>query len=775
VKPFYILLISIFIFIPLAKGQTFKWADTAGGWVNDYATNTIFDEEGNVYITGHANGGTAFGNFNIYNWGFFIVKYNQEGTVVWARFGDGSYNGQGVGLALDSDGSIYVGGTFSHVLYLEDTTLHGAHQSKGFLVKYSSGGELLWAKNLGNNESNSWDIGGLVAVDKDDNVYVSGGFSGNILLEGGVVLADNYPYYWPDRDIYLIKYDKNGKIIWGKSAGTFNDDIVRDLVIGSDNIIYMSVHTGHNEFTFGDDKFDVHSNGSILLGCTVDGDLIWQKSLKGSVTDLAIDTANNLYATGWFGSEISFSDNNKLNAEIHGSMFVVKYMADKEVEWSKKIKVAASALWQPRIAVSDSAIYLGSTFNENLESGRFVLQEDGVLDMFLLKLNQNGYEQWIKLLSSNYWDMLEAVAVSKQGSIAITGHYKGESLHLDSLTLKNNSGNNNSDIFIAIIDDPVPTICPAALPALFIDKERICADEKATLSASVLDNNQIQWFKNEQKINRTPQSSLIIDEPGEYYFVVYDGYECSRTSNKVNLRIVEKPDTSLVLSPAVISCDRQPIKIEASNNQNYSYQWFKNGALLHGQTHNNLLAYETGTYHVLLLNEGMCGTESKRLTLEVLPSENDFLPDTIYRCAGETISISPANLNYNDWNYLWSTNHTTTSLFVDLEGLYSLRISKGNCMYTDQVYVKDYEDLWVPNVITPNGDNLNDVFVIENLQRPISLTVYNRWGNVVYNNESYYNTWSATDVANGVYYYLIEDKAGCLKKKSYKGWLQILR
>ena len=79
-----------------------------------------------------------------------------------------------------------------------------------------------------------------------------------------------------------------------------------------------------------------------------------------------------------------------------------------------------------------------------------------------------------------------------------------------------------------------------------------------------------------------------------------------------------------------------------------------------------------------------------------------------------------------------------------------------------------------PNVITPNGDTFNDVFKIEHLAfyPQSALTVFNRWGRVVYAAADYRNTWGdAPDVAAGVYFFVFEPKGGPVTK----GWVEVLR
>ncbi|MEJ5055186.1 T9SS type B sorting domain-containing protein [Sphingobacterium sp. MYb382] len=83
-------------------------------------------------------------------------------------------------------------------------------------------------------------------------------------------------------------------------------------------------------------------------------------------------------------------------------------------------------------------------------------------------------------------------------------------------------------------------------------------------------------------------------------------------------------------------------------------------------------------------------------------------------------------------------------------------------------------DLFIPNVFTPNGDGNNDNFVIigiEGFDR-VGITIVNRWGNEVYRNENYDNTWNGRGLNEGTYYYIITTHKGG-KSEVIKGWVLI--
>ncbi|GAA4037523.1 hypothetical protein GCM10022409_23240 [Hymenobacter glaciei] len=80
-------------------------------------------------------------------------------------------------------------------------------------------------------------------------------------------------------------------------------------------------------------------------------------------------------------------------------------------------------------------------------------------------------------------------------------------------------------------------------------------------------------------------------------------------------------------------------------------------------------------------------------------------------------------------------------------------------------------ELNAPNIITPNNDNLNDVFVLPFSQRGGKLEIFNRWGSKVQEYSNYQNTWAGAGQPDGVYYYYVTDPSG---NKS-KGWVEVRR
>ncbi|KAI9549366.1 LOW QUALITY PROTEIN: hypothetical protein GHT06_003732 [Daphnia sinensis] len=87
------------------------------------------------------------------------------------------------------------------------------------------------------------------------------------------------------------------------------------------------------------------------------------------------------------------------------------------------------------------------------------------------------------------------------------------------------------------------------------------------------------------------------------------------------------------------------------------------------------------------------------------------------------------------------------------------------------------KELFIPNVITPNGDGSNDRFEIKGLNKFLKteLVIFDRWGDHVFEQINYQNDWSAFGLSTGTFFYIFTgiDDAG--ERHEFKGWIQVIQ
>lgn len=136
---------------------------------------------------------------------------------------------------------------------------------------------------------------------------------------------------------------------------------------------------------------------------------------------------------------------------------------------------------------------------------------------------------------------------------------------------------------------------------------------------------------------------------------------------------------------------------------------------------------------------------------------------------------SPVSWNWNFGDNNGAQTQNTTHIFESQAVLNITLIvtDAAGCKDTTSREFTISNSVEIPNSYTPNGDGKNDFFVIKGLEAfPNSkLTVFNRWGNEVYSSNGYANTWNASNLADGVYFYILD----LANNEVLKGDVTILR
>lgn len=94
------------------------------------------------------------------------------------------------------------------------------------------------------------------------------------------------------------------------------------------------------------------------------------------------------------------------------------------------------------------------------------------------------------------------------------------------------------------------------------------------------------------------------------------------------------------------------------------------------------------------------------------------------------------------------------SIVLNDTGVYEVRLNASNkaCEVNELAFLKVIScSIWIPNAFTPNGDGVNDIFEPKGIKLQYEMTIYDRWGHVLYNGQK---GWSGCDVM-GVYTYQI--------------------
>ena len=321
------------------------------------------------------------------------------------------------------------------------------------------------------------------------------------------------------------------------------------------------------------------------------------------------------------------------------------------------------------------------------------------------------------------------------------------------------------------------TFITVAVPVIATDKKNYCIGDNAVLSlAATYDPDfNIQWYNNNVMVpNSTGQPSITINQPGNYTVslvngsVNTDGSTCIQTSAVQPITFDPPPAVSIQQTVNTTLCAGQTVTLNAKYSSG-TVQWST------GETADQITVTQTGKYKVTVTSPAGCQADTS-INVTFLPDPVFSLRDTsicTYKKQVVTLTAPPGFAAYS-WNNGASTAETYA---VTQPQTVSLTVTDANgCQATQQIKVADECPMVViPNAFTPNGDGINDTWVIEGLDETGTVKVFTRWGAEVYQSVGYSTPWNGEyagkKLSPGVYYYIVTAKSGTQK---FSGSLTII-
>jgi hypothetical protein len=282
------------------------WHVTAG---TGKAYAAISPASGNVYLTSDNS----------------IRKYDSLGVLVW----NDSITARGCAISSDSFENIYVTGRFSGTQVFGADTLTSAGGYDIFIAKYNASGTCLWAKRAGGIYSTGlgsfwFDCGNGIATDAAGNSYVTGQIVDSADFDTFHIVGTNYD------EIFLVKYDPSGNVVWVTLATGGSDEEGRCVVIDRNGDVLIGgsyvpavdfglVHlTGWANYDAFIAKYD---NAGNFKGVIKAGGYDWNEYVYG----LCSDNAGNVFAAGSFCGTSYFDSDSLVTPFASGFwMFVAK-------------------------------------------------------------------------------------------------------------------------------------------------------------------------------------------------------------------------------------------------------------------------------------------------------------------------------------------------------------------------------------------------------------------------------------------------------------------
>ncbi len=468
------LFILFLTFLRIANAQTpnWEWAKSAGGTSYEESNFIAKDNFGNVYITGYFfSTSITFGSFTLTNQGvggnnngdIFLVKYDANGNVVWAKGAGGTGNDGASYAATDSTGNVYITGIYkSYNLILgtdtltNDTTIGTA---KMFIAKYDSTGNVIWAKSP---TGLSYCHGTAVITDTIGNVYVSGTFMSPSVTFDSTTLI-NIDGSGNSLDMFLVKYNaNNGTIVWAKSAGGIGNDFGYCASVDATGNVYLNGYFTSSSMTIGSTTLtNANTDGSadiFLTKYNSTGNVVWAKSAGGTATEwgysVITDVSGNIYITGYFASPtLQFGTFTLTNAGGL-DLYITKYSPSGNLLWAKNAGGIKDEWGNCVMTDGSGNVYLAGWFkSSSITFGSTILNitdstANYCADILVVKYDASGNVLWAKNVGGGGFDAADAVVPDVNGNVYLTGLFESPSISFGSSVITNNTPG-QGDVFVA--------------------------------------------------------------------------------------------------------------------------------------------------------------------------------------------------------------------------------------------------------------------------------------------------------------------------------------
>jgi len=253
---------------------------------------------------------------------------------------------------------------------------------------------------------------------------------------------------------------------------------------------------------------------------------------------------------------------------------------------------------------------------------------------------------------------------------------------------------------------------------------------------------------------------------GSYVVTVTDAYQCSKVGNVVVIQ-PESP-VSLNMTVSHISCygmhDGSVSLNVTGGTSPYSYNWELGS---YSTTEANISNLYEGIYNLTVTDANNCELDTIAIVSQPAPLTATYVgegPSCIGNTDGSIHVIASGGTS--PYSYAWSQGISPIE-YIDglVEGEYMITVVDDRGCETEigPVVLWDYpeECLRIPNAFTPNGDGINDTWIIDNIwMYPAAyIQVYNRWGQALYeakgSEEPWDGTYNGKPVPAGPYIYIV--------------------
>lgn len=715
-----------------------SWDRTYGGYSLDQVNAFVGTPDGG-YLIGCASypalpgDYTQLGNGNQEYW---LVKTDSAGRKQWDHTWGGDGDEYLTCLLATTDGGYLAGGFTTSAYRLGDVSESARGEDDFWVVKMDARGNKLWDRRFGGRSDD--DLQDIVPT--ADGGYLLVGLSNS--RQSGEKTSSGYggDQYFSSTDYWLVKIDSAGHVVWDRTLGGTGQDIANSVVATADGGFLVGgwstsgVSGSKTAPLLGREDYWVvkmDSNGAEQ----------WQRTYgaPGAASRLANMV---LAADGQSALLLGSSDGNRGGMKSENSRggtdcwLVSIAVSTGAVQWDRTLGTPGDDYAATAVPTLGGGWLLGATASART-GGDCTAGRRGQADFWLLRLLPDGQVQDNFCMGGSDGEGLAGLVSAGTGWVAAGSSASGISGD------KTEASRGWADAWLVKFSLP-----PAAGQAL------LCPGGQQVLRAPA-QATAIRWS------NGATTPSITVTQPG-WYAVTYSLPDGSTRTIQFTV-LAFTPTVTLTGNRRL--CPGGSVVLTADAPGATAFLWNT------GATTSTLATAQPGTYSVVVTFAGGCTRTAQALVQAAQPSRPFSLGNDTTICVDEALVLR-APAGDGDAVYRWSDGSIGPTLRVTQSGTYSLQLNSTCETRTASRQITFQSCAFIPNVITPNNDGVNDVFIAMRMPKGAwALTVYDRWGKQVFHTTDYQHDWGRDAVA-GVYFYYYHQPG---TTQIYKGWVEVIR
>ncbi len=389
---------------------TLQWAKCYGSSGDEVAKDVIQTPDNGYLVLGSTQNLSALGqvedgdvsgnHFNLiadqYLMDYWLLKLDAAGEPQWQRCFGGTQDEEPYAMTQASDGGFVLVGSARSA---DGDVTSSSGSSDFWVVKVDYTGNLEWERTYGgSDEDEAWDV-----IPASNGGYIVVGHARS--TDGDVIAQHTYGEFW------ILKLDEQGAMQWQRTYGGTLWDEAHAVTATTDGGYVVAGLTQSDD---GDISGSHGNYESWVIKIDVNGDLLWQKALGGSIRDIAHDVK----ATPDGGCIVlaeSDSNDGDVSEPSAGGVWVVKLNASGGLEWERSYGAGSASSYGTSIAPVEGGGYV---FAAKIELGANTL---GGHDYWVVAIDQDGTMQWNQHFGGGAEDIPNAIKVTADMGFVVVG------------------------------------------------------------------------------------------------------------------------------------------------------------------------------------------------------------------------------------------------------------------------------------------------------------------------------------------------------------------